>query len=375
MAAVPRNKTIEQVAAPAIEWEFGTAYELFVSLHVLHEPEYYGVRASWAAGIRSRIPAAERELLEDVYPFTGPPLPWIYSLPAPKDSISALWALKQIPPAERVIRLLGLDKPHKHGTDEEADKYKPAREVLLRVAETRSWTPEDLDVLMKVWGKKHTLKKKSTVERALDWWSRPAELGEGFLSGLQHYYQAFFEEEERRLTPILRAGLEHAQELASRMTIDELFHELSQGIRLDEGLPASKFIIGPVFWTTPLVFFEKLDSDTLLLLFGARPAAMSAIPGESLPDGLVRSLKALADPTRLKILFYLSQESLSPSELARRLHLRAPTVTHHLSELRLASLVEVTFKHDEKRYAIRMQALESTFGSLKAFLERNPTQE
>ncbi|HEY3474626.1 MAG TPA: metalloregulator ArsR/SmtB family transcription factor [Anaerolineales bacterium] len=374
MAVVQNNKTMEQAAAPAIEWEFGTAYELFVSLHVFHEPEHYGVRASWAAGVRSRIPAPERKLLEEVYPLIGPPLPWIHSLPEPKDSVSALWALRQIPPAERMIRLHGLDRPHEHGEGED-DKYEQLREILLRVAETHSWKPEDADALIKIWGKKHTSKKKAAFERALDWWSRPAELGEGFLSGLQHYYQAFFEEEEKRLAPILRAGLERAQELASRMTIEELFHDLSQGVRLDEELRASKFVIGPVFWTTPLVYFEKLDADTLLLLFGARPAEMSAIPGESLPDGLVRSLKALADPTRLKILFYLSQESLSPSELARRLHLRAPTVTHHLSELRLASLVELTVKHDEKRYAIRRQGLESTFGNLMAFLERSPTQE
>ena len=59
---------------PVIEWDFGTAYELFVSLHVLHEPEYFGLRASWAAGVRSRIPAAERKLLEDVYPIAGVPL-------------------------------------------------------------------------------------------------------------------------------------------------------------------------------------------------------------------------------------------------------------------------------------------------------------
>ena len=210
---------------------------------------------------------------------------------------------------------------------------------------------------------------RAALERALDWWSRPAELGEGFLSGLQHYYQAFFEQEEKRVTPVLKAGLEHAQELATRMTIDELFIELSQGVRLTEENRASKFIIGPAFWTTPLIFFEKLDKDTLLLIFGARPADMSLIPGETLPDGLVRSLKALADPTRLKILFYLSHQSLSPSELARRLHLRAPTVTHHLSELRLASLVNVTMEGQEKKYRARRETLQSTFTSLQDFLK------
>jgi DNA-binding transcriptional ArsR family regulator len=169
--------------------------------------------------------------------------------------------------------------------------------------------------------------------------------------------------------------LERAQELATRLTLEELFFELSQGVQLQDEFHASKLIIAPSFWTTPLIFFEGLDRNTMLFLFGARPAEMSAIPGESLPDGLVRSLKALADPTRLKILFYLSKESLSPSELARRLHLRAPTVTHHLKELRLASLVELTFKEDEKRYAIRRQGLESTFGNLNSFLKSNVTEE
>ena len=46
-------------------WDIGTAYEFFISLYVLHEPEKFGVRASWAAGIRSRSrsgpPSGRRE--------------------------------------------------------------------------------------------------------------------------------------------------------------------------------------------------------------------------------------------------------------------------------------------------------------------------
>lgn len=370
-----RTLTEEKTAAAAIQWEFGTAYEMFISLHVLHEPDYYGIRASWAAGVRSRIPPVERKLLEEVYPLISVPLAWTYNLPAPKDSISALWALKQIPPAERMIKLQRLDQPHEHGKGEDTEKYDQVRKILLRVTDTHSWKPADAEFFMKLWGKKHPSIKKERLERALDWWSRPEELGEGFLSGLQSYYQAFFEQEEKRVEPVLRAGLERAQELANRLTLEELFLELSQGVQLEEEFRASKFIIAPSFWTTPLIFFDRLDRDTMFFFFGARPAEMSAIPGESLPDGLVRSLKALADPTRLKILFYLSKESLSPSELARRLHLRAPTVTHHLKELRLASLVELTFKQDEKRYAIRRQGLESTFGNLTSFLKGNITEE
>ena len=131
----------------------------------------------------------------------------------------------------------------------------------------------------------------------------------------------------------------------------------------------SKLIFTPAFWTTPLILFDKFDKDTLFLTFGARPMDMSLIPGESLPDGLVRSLKALADPTRLKILFYLSHEGLAPSEIARRLHLRAPTVTHHLNELRLAGLVNMTIQGQERKYTARHETLQATFTNLQDFLK------
>lgn len=368
--------TEEQNLPPTIQWDFGTAYEFFISLHVLHEPDHFGIRASWAAGVRSRIPAAERKLLEDIYPITGVPMKWINNLPAPKDAISALWALKQIPASQRMIKLMGVDKPSIDSNPEDAEKHRQFNETLLRIADSRVWAAEDADFFMKILGKKSgSSLKRESLERILNWWSRPDEMGEGILSALQSYYQAFFEEEEKRIAPVLKAGLEHAKELSTSLPVEELFVELSQGVQLGDEFRAPNFVFAPAFWSTPLILFEKLTADTQLIVFGARPANMSVVPGETLPDGLVRSLKALADPTRLKILFYLSHESLTPSELARRLQLRAPTVTHHLSELRLASLVELSLKHDEKRYAIRKQGLESTFGNLTSFLQSDPTQE
>ena len=355
---------------PEIQWDFGTAYELFISLHVLHEPDYYGVRPSYAAGVRSRIPAAERKLLEEAFPLLAMPLKWIHDLPAPKDAISALWALKQIPAAERILTLQRVhDVHHKYENAEEIEKYTKFNQILLRVATEGQWKPEDAEFFVKVFNKKHENVKKEEIERALSWWSRPAEFGEGMLSALQAYYQSFFEEEEKRIEPFLKAGLRRAQEMAATRKFEDLFAELSQGIQWGGEFVTKKIVMAPAFWTTPLIFYDKLDRDTLLLLFGVRPADVSVIPGETLPDGLVRSLKALADPTRLKILFYVSQESLSPSELARRLHLRAPTVTHHLSELRLASLVNVTIEGQEKKYRARREALESTFSNLQDFLK------
>lgn len=360
--------------SPSIVWDFGTAYELFISLQVLHEPDYFGIRPSYAAGVRSRIPAAERKLLEEMYPLTGVPLKWLTTLPAPKDAISALWALKQIPVAERMLTLQRVNDECEYEDPEKQAKHEKFNGTLLRIANEGKWTAEDTDYFLKSFGKKSNI-KRDAMERALDWWSRPTDLGDGFLSAMQSYYQAFFEEEEKRIEPALRAGFERAQNLAATLSFGDLFNELSQGLQLGDEMNATKYILTPAFWSTPLVFFERIDKDTMLLVYGARPADMSVVPGETVPDGLVRALKALADPTRLKILRYLANEGLTPSEIARRLQLRPPTVTHHLKELRLAGLVEVGLMDDENRYTVRKQALAAVYENLNSFLEIETIKE
>jgi len=56
-------------------------------------------------------------------------------------------------------------------------------------------------------------------------------------------------------------------------------------------------------------------------------------------DKIVNYHKALADPTRLRILLLLSQGELHGQALAERLTLSQPTVTHHAAKLREASLI------------------------------------
>jgi DNA-binding transcriptional ArsR family regulator len=338
-------------------WDVGTAYELFVSLHVLHAPEKFGLRASWAAGIRSRIPAVERKFLEEVMPFLGVPMPWISTLSDPKDSVSVLWQLRQIKPAKRMLEVhLG-------------DRDFPHIDIVENIVKTRAYTEAEFQTLAKKFtgGKRDHTEEK--LRRLLDWWARPAEFGEMYLASIQAYHQSFFAEEEKRVAPILQAALEHGRDLASNLSVPDLLVELSQGVRIEELNHAGELLLVPAFWSTPLILFDFLENGRAIVLFGARPATMSAIPGGALPDGLLKALKALADPTRLKILHYIAQEPHTPSKLAKRLRLRAPTVTHHLSELRLAGLVNMTMEGQEKKYTARFEALQATFTILQEFLK------
>jgi hypothetical protein len=85
-----------------LQWDCGTAYDLFVSLAVLHEPAEFGVRGAWAAGVRARLPAEFRAVLELGQALLHVPFHWIYTLPEPKNATAVLWTLEQVPPTERL---------------------------------------------------------------------------------------------------------------------------------------------------------------------------------------------------------------------------------------------------------------------------------
>jgi DNA-binding transcriptional ArsR family regulator len=86
-------------------------------------------------------------------------------------------------------------------------------------------------------------------------------------------------------------------------------------------------------------------------------------------------MKALADPTRLRILRYLSAEPLTPAELARRLRLRAPTVVHHLHTLRLARLVHLTLENEGRRYQARRRAIDEACSMLEEYLDKDVVEK
>jgi DNA-binding transcriptional ArsR family regulator len=349
------------MASPRLFWDWGTAYDLFVSLEVLHQPAVFGVRAAWTAGVRARLPAAQREMLEQGQQLTRMPLHWIHSLPEPKDALAALWSLGQVSAAER-LPLLALCP----------ETPRDAADVLRDVAAREAWDDGEREILRaayQVGGSKPPSGEE--LGTMLGWWARAEEFGERYLDALRTYQQVFFAEEERRIGPALQDALARAQALAEQWELRELLEELSQGVRLTQLPEEAELVLAPSFWCTPLVVFGKADKDRALLLFGARPPDASLVPGEMVPEAMLRSLKALSDPTRLRILNYLSQEPHAPAQLARRLRLRAPTVTHHLKALRLAGLVQLTVGKgkDEGRYAVRSEAITAAFTSLERFLE------
>ncbi len=339
-------------------WDTGSAYDFFASLLVLHDPGLFGLRASWAAGVRSRLQLDERQLLDDLIPTIGVPIAWILSLPNSRDASAALSALQQISPSERMFKLSNLLRLDSRLTQR-----------LNAIAAAGKWQAEDLDALKDAFGT-HKAPKERYLKTYLQACVHPEITGERLLGALQSYYQNFFTEEERHLLPLLEQGLAQAQSKAEQMNVQDLMVDLSQGVH--PALPAkvSTVIFIPSVWITPYVIIHEFPDSRLGFLFGARPDHVSLVPGDAIPDATLRVLKALADPTRLRMLRYLGEQSFTVAELSRKLRLRPPTVVHHFNILRLAGLVHIALQESsERRYSLRREGIPVAFESLEQFLQ------
>ncbi len=352
-----------------LTWEIGTAYDLFTSLEVIHDPARYGLRGSWAAGVRSRLPLEQREFLQEAvekHHFWA--IPWLVKQDGPKNSIAVLKKLAAVPAEQMMKELTACYMDEK------------MQELLFRVADQGTWDAKDKKALRTLFAemyKKESGKSKKVSDddlvSTLDMWANTAEYSQKVLDALQIYYDVFFKEEEARILKPLEIRVTEAKALAKKLDLPELLNELSQGLRFefDKTQEMEELVMVPSFWTTPLTLFMPFSKDhkRWLFMFGGRPDGVSLVPGEAVPELLYQMLKALADPTRLRILRYLSEEPLTPAELARRLRLRPPTVIHHLDALRLARLVHVTLSMQGRRYEARHEAIKTVCTMLEGFLD------
>jgi DNA-binding transcriptional ArsR family regulator len=352
-----------EVPQPRIEWDSGTAYDFFASFYVLHSPDDFGLRASWAAGVRSRLSEETRRFMADALHFVGVPAEWIHELPAPRDSRAAVQALERTPPetTAEVLAIRGFEDPK-------------LRELHRRIVLEGRWTAADVeDVYRRTTGKasaKLDAAERARTERWLEAISRPAEFGKSFLLGMEEFRESFFREEEKRIAPALDGALRDAQRLSASRTAVDLLEELTQGLRLGHLLDRACLLLVPCYWCSPRIIHGALGEGCRVILFGARPADASLVPGDEVPASLILALNALSDTTRLNILRLLRDESLTQAEIARRLRLRASTISHHLKSLRIAGLITyLEPEGGELRYQTRVPHVQEVCAGLRSFLK------
>lgn len=72
---------------------------------------------------------------------------------------------------------------------------------------------------------------------------------------------------------------------------------------------------------------------------------------------ILMMLKALADESRLQIVFLLSEGEISVGSLAEKVELGEPTVSHHLARLREAGLVTLRAAGNQRYYSLNPSGL------------------
>ena len=95
-------------------------------------------------------------------------------------------------------------------------------------------------------------------------------------------------------------------------------------------------------------------------------------------DWLLSRLKALGDPTRLKILHQLIERPCYLQEMARTLELTPATVLHHLGVLMAEELIEIKVTQEKKRvyYQVKRQGVQDVgTGILQLTMTRQEQEE
>jgi len=86
--------------------------------------------------------------------------------------------------------------------------------------------------------------------------------------------------------------------------------------------------------------------------------------------------KALADPARLRILGLLAERAHAGHELADRLSLTPPTISHHMRRLVAARLVDVVPDAQSRIYSLRTDTIREFSGSVSSNqMQQQPASE
>jgi len=190
--------------------------------------------------------------------------------------------------------------------------------------------------------------------------------------------------EVRALRRVLRAWSERFAPIEARVAAMEQRDVEARRTDL-ERLPLADFVertTGGVRWVADpgirrLVLSPSYFARPYNYVFGGRDWHMFAYPiaeaalgadADAVPAASIRLFKALGDESRLRILRLLASGDLYLTEIAGRMGLSKPTVSHHLAQLRAAGLVTITDAGALTYYSLRRDRIADAGVELTRFL-------
>lgn len=87
------------------------------------------------------------------------------------------------------------------------------------------------------------------------------------------------------------------------------------------------------------------------------------------------TFKAISDPIRREILFYLKDKPLNAGEIAEKFNISAPSISYHLNILKRADLIRETKYKNYIYYSLNISVFEEIILWLNNFLKENKNYE
>jgi DNA-binding transcriptional ArsR family regulator len=316
----------------ALAFGYSPLLETVLSLHVLAEPKHHALQHGWVRAMR-KLPAGLRREIGDLsflYRWTLPNAVLPSAATPYEEFQDELGRLRGDAVALDLLRTL-----HDHGGR--------GRRRLLADAGVRA----------------AALKRAGTLGRGAQRAARllfddPPAFVERFAQLLEGYWAAAFADEWRRLEPrlaesVAAAGRQIAAEgmypflvgLAPQLRVETAAGRFGLDVPHDHRVPldsARPLLLVPSFFVWPHVRVNCDPPWPLALVYRA-PHLTEAFRTAAAPE-LVRGLRALGDPTRLRMLQQIARRPRSTQELARLVGLSEAGTSKQLRALAAAGILE-----------------------------------
>ncbi len=199
----------------------------------------------------------------------------------------------------------------------------------------------------------------------------PRDLGAvraSWLRWLRPWNEGYFRHLDPALLDLLAARAEEARQAAEALGVDALIDRFATGLTFEKGtFDAVGARLVPQAHMAPFHLVEREHGEMVILYAIDLPTASADDP----PRSLIRMLRALNDPSRLRILRILSGGPRNLGDLARETGLALSTVHHHLLALRVAGLLRNHADRSTlKRYSLRGEAIDRVTELLREHLGR-----
>jgi len=335
--------------------------ETVISLHVLAEPRHHALQHGWVRAMRQLPSALRREIaaLSFLYRWTLPNCVLPRPDGAEDDFDTELAALRALPVDVAAFELL---RPlHDHG-----GAVRSRRRILadpqVRSAALRTARRQGRD-------------SERAAAQLLD---DPTTFRERLCTLLRDYWDAAFATEWERIEPLLAEAIADAGRriaaqgpypflagLAPALRVEPAEHRFGLDVPHDHTLSlggSTRLLLVPSVYVWPHVFVNCDAPWPLVLVHRASQLVESLRPPA--PAELARRLRAVADPTRLRMIELVADRPRSTQELAPLVSLTEAGASRHLRALAAAGILTTRREGYYVVYSLVPRALEDLAGEL-----------